>query len=93
MEAREFNEERENIFRHWNERLRNDLQVLFQSGGVARPRSMGALIRHYNRNNDFLYGVVNPIYERAVGRALPRNELRPLLTSLPHWPMFLMGYA
>jgi len=90
--AREFNEERENNFRHWNEYLRNDLQPLFQSR-LARPRSMGALIRHYNRNDDFLYGVVNPIYERAIGSALPRNELRPLLSSLPHWPMFLMGYA
>jgi hypothetical protein len=47
--AREFNEERENIFRTWNESLRKDLQAHFQSG-TARPRSMGALIRHYSRN-------------------------------------------
>ena len=90
--TREFNEERENIFRNWNERLRIDLQALFDKG-IERPRSMAALIRHYNRNDDFLYGVVNPIYERAVGRALPRRELRALFDSLPHWRMFLMGYA
>jgi hypothetical protein len=87
-----FNQERENSFRRMNELLRKDLQSLFKTG-VARPPSMGTLIRHYSRNDDFLYGVVNPIYERAVGKVLPRDELRPLLDSLPHWPMFLMGYA
>jgi hypothetical protein len=54
---------------------------------------MGALIRHYNRNSDFLGGAVNPIYERAVGNPLPRAELRSLLNSLSQWSMFLMGYA
>lgn len=90
--TREFNEDRENIFRHWNERMREALQAHFQNG-VTRPSSMGALIRHYNRDDDFLYEIVNLIYERAVGRALPRGELRPLLKSQPLWPMFLMGYA
>ena len=90
--ALEFNRERENVFRSWNEVLRNTLQATFKSG-VARPRSLGALIRHYARNDAFLYGVVNPIYERAVGKPLPHGELWPLLNSLPHWRMFLMGYA
>ncbi len=90
--ALEFNQERETIFRKWNEGLRNVLQRDFR-GGVEQPRSMSALIRHYSRNDDFLYEVVNLIYEPAVGTALPRNELRRLLSSLPYWPMFLMGYA
>jgi hypothetical protein len=90
--ALEFNRERESVFRNWNEGLRNALQRDFEAG-VARPRSMSALIRHYSRNEDFIYAVVNPIYERAVGTILSRSELRPLLNSLPHWPMFLMGYA
>jgi hypothetical protein len=54
---------------------------------------MGALIQHYARNDDFLYDAVNPIYERAVGAILPPSELWPLLGSLPHWRMFLVGYA
>jgi len=37
--------------------------------------------------------VVNPLYKRATGAALPRAELRPLLNSLYEWPMFLMGYG
>lgn len=90
--AWEFNKEREGVFRSFNEGLRSDLQALFNDG-VARPRSMGALIRHYNRDDDFLYDAVKPLYERAVGKALPPNELRPLLNSLPLWPMFLMSYA
>ncbi len=90
--AREFNEERENVFRQMNERLRQDLQAHFEKG-VTRPRSIGALIRYYNRSDDFLYEVVNPIYERAVGTALRRNEVRQLIDSLPHWRLFLMGYA
>jgi hypothetical protein len=88
----EFNQERESIFRHCHESLRSAIQAQF-GDGLARPRSMSSLIRHYNRNDDFLYEVVNPIYERAVGKALPRSELRPLLNSLPYWPLFLMGYA
>jgi hypothetical protein len=90
--ALEFNGEREQVFRNWNEGLRTTLQADFGKG-VERPHSMSGLIRHYNRNDDFLYEVVNPIYARAVGTALPRLGLRPLLNSLPEWPMFLMGYA
>jgi hypothetical protein len=90
--ALSFNQERETIFRKWNEGLRHALQRDFRNG-VAQPRSMSALIRHYGRNDDFLYGVVNLIYERSVGTALPRNELWPLLRSVPYWPVFLMGYA
>lgn len=89
--TREFNEKRESILRNSTEGLRSDLQAL--ATHPDRPRSMAALIRHYNRSDDFLYRVVNPIYERAVGRALPRHELRRLFRSLPIWPMFLMGYA
>jgi hypothetical protein len=88
----QFNQERERIFRKWNEGLRSALQRDFGTG-VVRPRSMSALIRHYSQNDDFLYEVVNVIYERAVGTALPRNELRSLISSLSYWPMFLMGYA
>jgi hypothetical protein len=58
-----FNREREDVFRAWNERLRGSLQPIF-AAGTERPRSMGALIQHYARNDDFLYDAVNPIYER-----------------------------
>ena len=88
----EFNAEREQVLRDWNEELRKELQLHFHSG-VTRPRSIGGLIRHYRRNEDFLYRVVSPIYERAVGIALPRNELWQLLNSVPHWRMFLVAYA
>ncbi|MDR3717851.1 MAG: hypothetical protein P4K98_03560 [Bryobacteraceae bacterium] len=87
-----FNTERETIFRRCNEGLRKALQANF-SNGVERPHSMSALIRHFGRNDDLIYDFVNSIYERAVGRALPRDELRPLINSLPHWPMFLMSYV
>jgi hypothetical protein len=87
-----FNREREAIFREWNEGLRGALQSIFRAG-VTQPRSMSALIRHYSRNNDFLYGVVNRIYERTVGNALPQDELWPLLNSVPYWRPFLMSYA
>src|SRR5262249_5996531 len=90
--AVEFNREREQLFRQRHERMRADLQPAFD-GGLARPRSVGALIRHYSQNEDFLYDIVNPIYEQAVGRTLPRAEIRRLLESLPHWYMFLVGYA
>ena len=87
-----FNLEREDIFRNTNENLRASLQAVFKAG-TTRPRSMGALIRQYAKNQDFVYEVVNTIYERAVGRSLPRHELQPLLNSLPYWQLFLMGYA
>ena len=90
--ALDFNAEREEVLRTFNEGLRDALQSSFVAG-TARPRSMSSLIRHYSRDDNFLYEVVNPIYGRAVGRALPRGELWPLLNSLPHWRMFLMGYA
>jgi hypothetical protein len=87
-----FNREREDVLRTFNEGLRADLQSLF-TNGVDRPRSIGALIRHYAKNEDFLYEVVNPIYERAVGKALPRKELWDLLNSMHYWRMFLAGYV
>jgi hypothetical protein len=90
--ALEFNKDRENVLREFTEGLREALKAVFESG-VERPRSMGALIRHYAKNDDFLYEVVNPIYERAVGQSLGRGELWSVLNSLPHWRMFLMGYA
>lgn len=88
----DFNAERERVFRESNEGLRPALQFLF-ANGVERPRSIGALIEQYAKDDSFLYDVVNPLYERAVGAPLPEAELWPLLNSLPHWRMFLMGYA
>ena len=88
----EFNKERENVLGQFTQGLREKLKAVFENG-VKRPRSMGALIRHCAQNDDFLYEVVNPIYERAVGESLVRAELWSLLNSLPHWRMFLMGYA
>lgn len=90
--ALKFNAEREAVFRHFNEGLRGKLQPLFRSG-TNRPRSMGALIRHYAKSDDFLYEVVNSIYQRATGTALPRGELHSLLNSLYIWPMFLIAYG
>ena len=90
--ALKFNAEREAVFRDFNEGLRGNLQPLFKSG-TDRPRSMGALIRHYAKSEDFLYEVVSPIYERATGSALARPELSPLLNSICIWPMFLIGYG
>ena len=90
--ALDFNEERENVMRTFTEGLRQGLQSIFVAG-TQRPRSIGSLVRHYSRDDSFLYEVVNPIYERATGSALPGAELRALLNSLYEWPMFLMGYA
>jgi hypothetical protein len=70
----DFNAEREKAFRTSNEGLREALQLLF-ANGVERPRSIGAVIRHYAKEDNFLYGVVNPLYERAVGSPLPEAEL------------------
>jgi len=90
--ALDFNEERENVMRTFTEGLRRQLQSIFVAG-TQRPRSIGSLIRHYSRDGNFLYEVINPIYKRATGGALPRAELWPLLNSLYEWPMFLMAYA
>ncbi|HTR34890.1 MAG TPA: hypothetical protein VMH80_03240 [Bryobacteraceae bacterium] len=90
--ALDFNEERENVMRALTEGLRRELQSIFVAG-TQRPRSIGSLIRQYSRDDNFLYEVINPIYERATGGALPRTELRLLLNSLYEWRMFLMGYA
>ena len=90
--ALDFNEERENVMRTFTEGLRRQLQSIFVAG-TQRPRSIGSLIRHYPRDDNFLYEVINPIYKRATGGALPRAELWPLLNSLYEWPMFLMAYA
>jgi hypothetical protein len=90
--ALEFNQEREKVFRQTYEQLRNDFNNIFKSG-VERPPSLNALIQHYCKNEDFLYEMVNPIYKRAVGDDLPRNEIRQLLNSLPHWGMFLKACA
>jgi hypothetical protein len=90
--ALDFNEERENVMRSFNEGLRRGLQSIFMAG-TQRPRSIGSLIRHYARDDNFLYEVINPIYERATGARLPRAELWSLLNSLYEWRMFLMGYA
>lgn len=90
--ALDFNKERENELRTFTEGLRKELESLFEAG-TQRPRSIGSLIRYYSSNESFLYEVINPVYERATGGALPRAELWPLLRSLCEWPMFLMGYA
>lgn len=90
--ALDFNQEREKVMRTFTGGLRGGLQSIFVAG-TQRPRSMVSLIRHYSRDDDFLYEVIDPIYRRATGGALPRAELRPLLNSLYEWPMFLMGYA
>jgi hypothetical protein len=90
--ALDFNEERENVMRTFTEGLRRGLQSIFVAG-TKRPRSIGSLIRHYSHDDNFLYEVINPIYERATGAALPHAELWLLLNSLYEWPMFLMGYA
>lgn len=87
-----FNAERETVMRTFTENLRRGLQSIFVVG-TQRPRSIGSLIRHYSRDDNFLYEVINPIYKRATGAALPRAELWPLLNSLYEWRMFLMGYA
>src|SRR5260221_58314 len=44
-----FNKERESVLREFTQGLREELKVVFENG-VERPRSMGALIRHYARN-------------------------------------------
>jgi hypothetical protein len=90
--ALDFNEERENVMRSSTEGLRRALQSIFVAG-TERPRSIGSLIRHYSRDEGFMYEVVNPVYTRATGVALPRAELWSLLNSLNEWRMFLMGYA
>jgi hypothetical protein len=89
--ALEFNKEREDVLRNFTEGLREELKVVFEN--EKRPPSMGALLRHYAQNNDFLYEVVNPIYARAVGLPLLRCELWSLLNSTPYWRMFLLGYG
>jgi hypothetical protein len=90
--ALKFNAERESVFRAWHEGLRSNLQGIFRAG-TTRPRSMGALIRHYAQNDELLYEAINSIYERAVGAPLPRNQLWDLIRSLPHWRLFLAGHA
>lgn len=90
--ALEFNRDREDVLRQFCQNLRSALEPQFKNG-VERPRSMGALIRGYAKDDDLLYDAVNRIYERAVGNPLDRGELRSLLNSLPYWPMFLAGYA
>jgi len=89
--ALEFNKEREDVLRNFTEGLREELKAVFEN--VERPPSMGALLRHYAQNDDFLYEVVNPIYECAVGVPLLRCELWSLLNSTPYWRMFLLGYG
>ena len=64
--------------RTFTEGLRRELQTIFVAG-TRRPRSIGFLIRHYSHDDNVLYEIVNPIYQRATGGALPRAELRPLL--------------
>jgi len=44
---------------------------------------MGALIRHYAKSDDFLYEVVNPIYQRATDTALPPGELHSSRCPVP----------
>lgn len=90
--ALDFNAERERVLRTFSEGLRPRLQSIFVAG-TQRPHSMSSLIRHYSRDDNFLYDVIDPIYQRATGGALPRAELWPLLNSLYEWRMFLMGYA
>lgn len=90
--ALEFNAERDKVLRTCGEGLREELQSMFDNGR-ERPRSIGSLIRHYARDDNFLYNLINPIYQSSTGSALHRAQLRPLLNSLYEWQMFLMGYA
>jgi len=87
-----FNKEREDVFRTWHEGLRGNLQPVFRNG-TSRPRSIGALIRHYAKDDKFLYGAISPLYKRATRKTLPRNELWPLINSLPYWQPFLAAQA
>jgi hypothetical protein len=86
-----FNKEREDVLRNFTEGLREELKAVFER--EERPPSIGALLRHYAQNGDFLYEVVNPIYERAVGMSLLRCELWSLFNATPYWRMFLLGYG
>lgn len=90
--ALEYKNGLENSFRKMHEHLRADFERIFASG-TTRPRTARELIDHYNKNDDFLYDTINPIYERATGSALPRAELRYFLDTIPHVRLFLMAYA
>lgn len=85
--------ELENSFQEGHSKARIAFQDLFKRGSSSRPRTASELIRHYNRNEDFLYEVVSPIYLRCTGKELPRNELRQFLADVPPWQQYLLGWA
>jgi hypothetical protein len=55
--ALDFNKERENVMRSSTEGLRRALQSIFVAG-TERPRSIGSLIRHYSRDEGFMYAAL-----------------------------------
>jgi hypothetical protein len=93
IEVLEWSSDRERTFLDSHRNGRPDFQRIFKDG-APRPRSASELIRNYNSNDDFLYEVVGPIYERVVGSPLPREELRQFLQLSPTvWALFLAAWA
>ena len=80
-------------FTETHRKAREAFQDLFENGKSPRPRTASALIRHYGRNEDFLYEVVGPLYQRSTGLELPRSSLRQFLSDVPPWLQYLLGWA
>jgi len=74
-------------------KARENFQLIFKQGRTQRPMSRSALIRHYCRDDGFLFSYVGPIYKRATGAELSLHELRGLLLAVPEWSLWLSGWA
>jgi hypothetical protein len=76
-----------------HQHARGDFQRIFCEGEEPRPLSAVELIRRYLEREDFVYEVVAPLYEYATGACLVRAELRSFFREIPHWPLYLVGWA
>ena len=86
--------EKEEEFHQYHSSMRDSYQTLFKNG-KARPSSAKELLEAYCESDDFVYGIVAPLYENAVGMELHKREVRRLLRTLPSLAAYLLswGYA
>lgn len=85
-------ESREGPFKEIHRAARPKFQDLFHAGVAVRPTSFEALLCDFMKE-DFLMAVVSPLYLQITGEILTTQELRRLLADVPHWTLYLGGWA
>jgi len=82
----------ENDFCETDQNARPHFQQLF-TYEERRPRNAASLLRLYAKSSDFLFEITADAYEQTTGAKLRKEELFSFFRTVPHWPMFFLGWG